>query len=124
MGINNKNIEPHFGSNVKNFFIAQIMGDFLMFLSSFLEAQITKVGAKNKGEYGFFGQILQFLANIFYFLQENFCSSVLKNIKAGFPQKFKNMKICSNLENLRTIEAKKNLLILIKKVCVLLGSQK
>ena len=55
-----KNIEPHFGSNVKNFFIAQIMGDFLMFLSSFLEAQITKVGAKTRGKYGFFGQILTF----------------------------------------------------------------
>ena len=65
-----KNIEPHFGSNVKNIFIAQIMGDFLMFLSSFFEAQITKIGAKKRGKYGYFGQELLILANILYFFAE------------------------------------------------------
>ena len=45
------------------------------------------------------------------------CSYSDKNIEPNFLEKIKNMKKCWNLENLRTTEPQKNLLVLIKKMC-------
>ena len=43
------------------------------------------------------------------------CSYRDKNIEPIFSEKLKNMKKCLNLQNLRTGEPKKKLLVLIKK---------
>ena len=47
------------------------------------------------------------------------CSYRDKNIEPIFSGKLKNMKKCLNLENLRTAEPQKKILVLIrKKVCI------
>ena len=46
------------------------------------------------------------------------CSYWDKNIEPIFSEKLKNMKKCLNLQNLRTGEPQKKLLVLIKKKCV------
>ena len=46
------------------------------------------------------------------------CSYRDKNIEPIFSEKLKNMKKCLNLQNLRTGEPQKKLLVLIKKKCV------
>ena len=49
------------------------------------------------------------------FLEKNFRSYGFKNFEANFLQNFKNMKNSSNPEKLRTTEAQKKLLVLLKK---------
>ena len=49
------------------------------------------------------------------------CSYWDKNIEPIFSEKLKNMKKCLNLENLRTSEPQKKLLVLIKKSVYVAG---
>ena len=64
-----------------------------------------------------YGTNIQFKISLFgqYFIYVT-CSYSNKNIEPNFLEKNKNMKKCWNLQNLRTTEPQKILMVLIKKV--------